>query len=116
MKEMTRALCAGLLVAAWPWSVEAQTPSATILRIDIANYVPYNYDAFDIQKFATAPVATPSPMLGRAFGFFVFIGDIVAVNGKPVKGLWTARATGFSFEPNAVPGHSIADLTRGNVI
>ena len=28
-------------------------PGATILRIDIANYVPYTYDTFDIQKFST---------------------------------------------------------------
>ena len=93
-----------------------QSTQTTLLRIDIANYVPYTYDAFDIQKFATAPVLTPLPSTGRAFQFFIFIGDIVAVNGKPAKGLWTARATTFFFEPNAVPGHSTADLTRGNVI
>jgi uncharacterized protein (TIGR03437 family) len=117
MKKITKALGAGLLAAAtWPWSGQAQTPGAAILRIDIANYVPYNYDAFDIQKFATAPSLTPSAQTGRAFGFFVFIGDIVAVNGKPVKGLWTARGTTFFFDPNAVPGHSTADLVRGNII
>jgi len=94
-----------------------QSTQTTLLKIDIQDYVPYNYDVYDNQKFASAPVLTPIvPMGAKAFGFFVFIGDIVAVNGKPVKGLWTARATGFSFEPNAVPGHSIADLTRGNVI
>jgi len=118
MKKITRSLCVGLLaVATWPWSGLAQTPGAAILRIDIANYVPYTYDTFDIQKFATAPVLTPFPPDGgKAFGFFVFIGDIVAVNGKPAKGLWTARSTVFSFGPNAVPGHSTADLTRGNII
>jgi uncharacterized protein (TIGR03437 family) len=94
-----------------------QSTRTTLLKIDIQDYIPYNYDVYDNQKFASAPVLTPIvPMGAKAFGFFVFIGDIVAVNGKPVKGLWTARATTFSFEPNAVPGHSIADLTRGNVI
>jgi uncharacterized protein (TIGR03437 family) len=92
-----------------------QSTQTTLLKIEIANYVPYTYDAFDLQKFASAPVATPPPPF-RAFDFGFFIGDIVAVNGKPVKGLWTARATQLFFEPNAVPGHSIADLTRGNVI
>jgi uncharacterized protein (TIGR03437 family) len=120
MKEAGRTLCAGLLaVVTWPWSGQAQTSGAAILKIDIANYVPYTYDTFDIQKFASAPFLTPTPMLpngGRAFTFFVFIGDIVAVNGKPAKGLWTARGTTFSFEPNAVPAHSTADVTRGNVI
>jgi uncharacterized protein (TIGR03437 family) len=85
------------------------------LKIDIANYVPYGYDVFDYGKFATAPVLTPPPP-GKAFSFFVFIGDIVAVNGKPAKGLWTARGTTIFFEPNAVPGHSTADVTRGNII
>jgi hypothetical protein len=94
-----------------------QSMQTTLLKIDIQDYVPYTYDVFDIQKFATAPGLTPLAMLGgRAFQFFVFIGDIVAVNGKPAKGLWTARGTTMSFEPNAVPGHSTADLTRGNVI
>jgi uncharacterized protein (TIGR03437 family) len=105
-----------LLVGVYCHLALGQSTQTTLLKIDIANYVPYNYDTFDIQKFASAPVATPAPMLGRAFGFFVFIGDIVAVNGKPVKGLWTARATSFFFEPNAVPGHSNTDVARGNII
>jgi uncharacterized protein (TIGR03437 family) len=117
MKETTKALCAGLLaLATWSRSGQAETPGATSLRIDIANYQSYTYDVFDIQKFATAPVASTLTQPGRAFDFFVIFGDIVAVNGKPVKGLWTARGTTLFFEPNAVPGHSIADLTRGNVI
>ena len=107
-----------LLAAVYCNLALGQPTQTTLLRIDIANYVPYGYDVFDIQKFATAPVLTPAsgPGGGRAFQFFVFIGDIVAVNGKPVKGLWTARGTTFSFEPNAVPGHSTADFTRANVI
>ena len=117
MKKTTKAFCAGLLaLATCPPSAEAQTPDAAILTLDIANYVPYHYDAFDIQKFATAPVLTPFGGTGRAFDFFVFIGDIVAVNGKPAKGLWTARTTNFSFEPNAATGHSTADVTRLNII
>lgn len=110
-------LALALLAAACCELGQAQTPPPPILEIDIANYVPYTYDVFDIQKFATGPVLTPlAPLGGRAFQFFVFIGDIVAVNGKPVKGLWTARGTTFSFEPNAVPGHSTADFTRANII
>src|SRR5258708_11280234 len=94
-----------------------QSTQTTLLKIDIQDYVPYNYDVYDNQKFASAPVLTPIvPMGAKAFGFLVFIGDIVAVNGKPVKGLWTARATGFFFDPNAVPGHSTADAVRGNII
>src|SRR6266481_6080829 len=106
-----------LLAAVYCNLALGQSTQTTLLRIDIQDYVPYNYDVFDIPKFATTSVLTPFPTNGgKAFSFFVFIGDIVAVNGKPAKGLWTARGTTFSFEPNAVPGHSTADLTRGNVI
>ena len=116
MREATKALCTGLLaLATLPCSGQAQTSGAAILRIDIANYVNYTFDVFDYGKFATVPAPTPPPP-GHAFNFFVFIGDIVAVNGKPAKGLWTARATTVFFEPNAVPGHSTAGVTRGNII
>jgi uncharacterized protein (TIGR03437 family) len=116
MKDVLRFLCVGLLATvSWPRSGQAQTPGAAILKIDIANYVPYTYDVFDYGKLATVPAITPPPP-GKAFSFFVFIGDIVAVNGKPAKGLWTARGTTIFFEPNAVPGHSTADVTRGNII
>lgn len=105
-----------LLAAVYCNLALGQSTKATLLRIDIANYVPYTYDVFDVQKFATAPLLTPTPQTGRAFGFFNFIGDIVAVNGTAVKGLWTARGTPLFFDPNAVPGHSTADVTRANII
>ena len=92
-----------------------QSAPTTLLKIDVANYVPYTYDVFDFGKFATVPVGTPPPP-GKAFSFFVFIGDIVAVNGKPAKGLWTARGTTVFFDPNAVSGRATADVTRGNII
>jgi len=97
-------------------SALACAAQSSLLTIEIDNYVPYHYDVFDHGKFATAPVFTPQAFSGHAFDFFVFVGDIVAVNGKPAKGLWTARVTAFFFEPNAAPGHSIADVTRSNVI
>jgi hypothetical protein len=38
MKEVGRALFAGLLAAVWwPWACQAQTPGAAILKIDIAH-------------------------------------------------------------------------------
>jgi uncharacterized protein (TIGR03437 family) len=105
-----------MLPAAVDCCLASDQSTTTLLKIDVANYVPYTYDTIDIQKFATAPSLTPTPPTGRGFGFFVFIGDIVAVNGKAVKGLWTARGTTLFFDPNGVPGHSIADVTRGNII
>ena len=105
-----------LMTAAYSNLAFGQPAPTTLLRIDIADYVPYHYDVFDHQKFATAPTLTPMIPGPGAFDFFVQIGDIVAVNGKPVKGLWTARVTNFFFEPNAAPGHSTADVNRNSVI
>jgi len=89
-----------------------EATQTTLLRIDIQDYVPYNFDVFDIQKFATGPTLTPWADPGRpTFESFVFIGDIVAVNGKPVKGLWTARGTTMALGLGLVPGRTIADVT-----
>jgi len=62
------------------------------LRIDIENYVPYNYDFLDPARFATLAHRTPAPP-GVPFGQILIIGDIVAVNGEPAKGVWVLRAT-----------------------
>src|SRR5689334_30629 len=78
-----------LMIAAYSSLALGQSMQTTLLRIDIQDYVPYHYDVFDNQKFGTAPVLTPYLPSRGAFDFFVQIGDIVAVNGKPVKGLWT---------------------------
>src|SRR5258708_38383122 len=87
MNEKMKGLCTGLLaIATWPWSGQAQTPGAAILRIDIANYKPYTYAVFEIQKLATTPVATALTQPGRAFAFFVIFGDIVAFNVRLGKG------------------------------
>ena len=76
-------------------------------------YIAMNQDSAVRKQGRRVPTARCGHITSCAI---VFVGDIVAVNGKPAKCLWTARSTVFSFEPNAVPGHSIADLTRGNVI
>lgn len=98
-------------LGAWPRSVQAQAPAAVLL-VDVDNYVTYNYDTYDYTKFGVDPtVTTAVPM--RAFAFHIGIGDIVAVNGKPVKGtiLWRS-APMFPLTPTPQPGQAIADTTR----
>ena len=51
----------------------------------------------------------------RAFTDTIFVGDIVAVNGQPAKGLWTSRQYFMGFNPNAAPGSAIADVTQGTI-
>jgi uncharacterized protein (TIGR03437 family) len=103
--------------------LNGQTPAATVLRIDIDNYVPYHYDVFDESKFAAVPDMT-TVNFGRPFGQVVLIGDIVAVNGKPAKGVWILRGTNLYLTPSVgvqPPGsflpfdqvrQSIADVIR----
>src|SRR6516164_8853347 len=99
----------------------AQTVS--VLKIEIENYVPYHYEVFDPSKFATATdLTTAQPAI--PFGQLIIIGDIVAVNGRPVKGVWALRATDLFLTPtvgvqppNQPPQgrQAIADVQRGHI-
>jgi hypothetical protein len=91
----------------------AQPPRPTILVIDLENFVEYQADIFDVSKFATNPNETPSVGF-RNFSVATVLGDIVAVNGQPVKGLYAARARsiGTSPTPDHSVGGAIADVTR----
>ena len=82
------------------------TPS--ILEIDVTNLVEYQSDISDISKMATNPNITPaSPP--RNFFVATVLGDIVAVNGQPVKGTYAARARAIITNPAPMPGQAIAD-------
>jgi hypothetical protein len=70
----------------------ASSPPVSVLKIEIENYVPYHYEVFEPSKFATTPDLTAAqPAI--PFGQLIILGDIVAVNGRPVKGVWVLRAT-----------------------
>jgi hypothetical protein len=95
----------------------------TELRIDIENYVPYNYDFFDPARFASLDVRTPAPP-GVPFGQILIIGDIVALNGAPAKGVWVLRATNLFLTTDinvTPPGYppagrlAIADVARSHI-
>jgi uncharacterized protein (TIGR03437 family) len=49
------------------------------------------------------------------FFSFTGIGDIVAVNGKPAKGVFILRNTALNLRPAASPGQAIADVARANI-
>jgi uncharacterized protein (TIGR03437 family) len=93
------------------------------LTIEIENYVPYHYEMFDPSKFATSPDLTAAqPAI--PFGQLIILGDIVAVNGRSVKGVWALRATDLFLTPtvgmqppNQPPQgrQAIADVQRGHI-
>jgi uncharacterized protein (TIGR03437 family) len=90
----------------------AQEP--VVLTIDVENYVQYRGDIADPTKFATDP--NPKTAAAIAFMQNVQMGDIVAVNGKPAKGLWQNRFVIMPFRVNPTPGQPIADLDTSGVL
>ena len=115
----TNFLCAALGIAASGGLAFGQTPPITLLKVDVDNYVSYFYDGTAYAKEATDPNITPVPAV-NSFGTFVQIGDIVAVNDKPAKGTYIARATNLGLTPTAKaggpwPSSAIADTVRQNL-
>src|ERR1039457_5798520 len=67
-----------------------QSPPATILTIDLTNFVEYRQDVSDPAKYATDSNVT-TPTSPRNFYTAAMFADIVAVNGQPAKGLYRSE-------------------------
>jgi hypothetical protein len=71
----------------------AQTPTVAILEVDIENSVRYTEDVSDPPKFGTLP-GPVSTVPTKNLTSQLQLGDIVAVNGQPVKGTASFFARG----------------------
>src|SRR5262249_29949872 len=103
------------LAVAACYLASAQQPLTTTLTIDLGNVMEYQEDIYDPVKFARIPNVTPSLGFGAGianFGVATLLGDIVAVNGQPAKGLYAGRSRVINANPNPRPGQAIADVTR----
>jgi hypothetical protein len=91
-----------------------QAPPPTILTIDLENFVHYEGDTSDVSQYGvTAGVTTPAAVLNsHDFWVATVLGDIVAVNGQPAKGLYVARSRDINTSPNPGSGGAIADVVR----
>jgi hypothetical protein len=110
-----------LLAAAGCIPAPSQTPA--ILKIEIQNLVFYEVDSSDASKFGTKADITPSGLscAGQSFGGHlgnrvVAVGDIVTLNGQPVRGTYTSTGTTHCLSPTPVPGQPIADTTQGPAV
>jgi hypothetical protein len=74
-----------------PSSAIAQEP-ATILEIQIQNAVLYSDDATGPSQLASSPAIVPAT--ASIFRRWIYIGDIVSVNGTPAKGGSTVELSG----------------------
>ena len=94
-----------------------QTPQPTILTIDLENFVEYRADTSDVSQYGVNPGVTPPGAVLNSHDFWVAtaLGDIVAVNGQPVKGLYVARAGDIDTTPNPSPGGAIGDVVRASI-
>jgi uncharacterized protein (TIGR03437 family) len=100
-------------VISQPGAAQFTTP-ATILEIDVENIVQYHEDISDVSKFGSDPNIT-QPVVARNFDYFLIIGDIVAVNGIPVKGTFANTTRTIRLSPAPTSGQAIADVVRATV-
>src|SRR5690348_5694929 len=89
-----------------PYAVCAQPSAPVTLRVDVENAVNYWTDITDVSKLAT-DTHTTTGTSHVSFETVSGIYDVVAVNGRPVKGTvaWTAR--NLNLIPTQTPGQSI---------
>jgi hypothetical protein len=117
-RMVTTLVLTGVAVCA---QVFAQGPEVTHLTIDLANVVEYRADVPDITKYARNPNLTPGTAIGTGptetpnFVLNTGIGDIVAVNGLPAKGLFASRSRPIITSTTPSPGQAIADVTRTSI-
>jgi hypothetical protein len=92
----------------------AQSPRVALLEVEIDNTVSYRLDISEPAKLATAGTIVVPPVANRGFLGFIGLGDVVAVNGKPAKGLWANRGDILSPSPNPAPTMAVANVLSGN--
>ena len=110
-RRIMTAVCA-VLALQTATAQDTRSMPPVVLRIDTANFVRYDQDTTDWTRLATAPgIATPLPFAAPAFASYVAIGDVVAVNGRPVKGVRVLRGLNVAFAKNPAPKQAVADLT-----
>jgi uncharacterized protein (TIGR03437 family) len=119
IQKFKRGTAAAMLMAACGYPAYGQSPVQLNLTVDIQNVVEYQGDIADPLTFAKTSGVTTSkgyrPANPDGIGNFapnIVLGDIVAVNGQPVKGFYMSRPVSIGATPNAVASQSIADVTR----
>jgi len=96
-------------------AIMAQTgDDPVVLTIEVENAVIYRGTVFDASKLAKDPGPTTS--VNQAFVESINIGDIVAINGKPAKGIFMTRQTILNLTTDPTAGLAIADVVRTNVV
>jgi hypothetical protein len=99
---------AACVTGCWDAAI-AQVAPATILKIDTDNFTIYLNDETDLAKLALNPDLT-RPKRPANFATLMIIADIVAVNGRPVRGTHLCRGLNVAMSTNPTPGQAIGDV------
>jgi len=93
----------------------AQSQQYVVLDIAWNSAVSYVDDVLDPAKNATLPGPVSINPSVKNLEAYMVIGDLVSVNGKPVKGNFVIRGRVFALSTTAAPGSgsSIGDIGRG---
>jgi uncharacterized protein (TIGR03437 family) len=113
MIRKTEILTLTVLLAAHCGVALGQSTPATILTIDLNNFVEYRQDVSDPAKFASVPGVTTAATPLNFYTATMFA-DIIAVNGQPAKGLYVGRPRTVLATPTPTPGQAIADTTHNS--
>jgi uncharacterized protein (TIGR03437 family) len=114
-RKWTKAVVLAGLALSSLENATGQTVPPIMLEIDIENVSFYNRDVADYARLATGAGAVPATV-ARNFAHALGVGDIVAVNGRPAKGIWTTRIDIIAMSENPQPGQMIADVTRAGLL
>lgn len=114
MLHWKTALATVLCAAACSQPGLAQVVPVAVLELDAENVVRYYEDTPDPSKFATLPGITPATVAAN-FQTYVLIGDIVAINGQPVRGTVSHTARWTNLTPAPRPGEAVSDMVRGGL-
>ncbi len=107
-------------------AVLAQVANASLLRVEIENHRIYRFDV-DPSKYGSSSTSLSGQTFGGGptggsatspfcnFTSYLAIGDLVSINGTPVKGTVFEKISDVSATPAPAAGQcqAIADITRG---
>lgn len=107
-----------LILAMWVSMTKAQTPTGSIVHFEIENFTLYAYDCPNSQLAQSTNRLDLNRPPGLTFGTGLGIGDIVSVEGIPVKGTaYESIGAGLNGSgPNPAPGGAIVDQRRVGVV
>jgi uncharacterized protein (TIGR03437 family) len=101
-------------VVTLPCSLRAQVPNASLLQIEIENHRLYQFDV-DPSKFAKSSANLATALSASPFQSYMGIGDIVSINGTPVKGTVFEKLMFTVSSTTQTAGQSIADVARNGI-